>query len=79
MFYLFFFPSLACVAMMSNQIVSCFISYKNILEEKLSSWEEKSIFFLFLLLLKNLLILTDEQAIFLNCDSIIYKLYLLSK
>ena len=45
MFYLlFFFPSLAYVAMMSNQIVSCFISYKNILEEKLSSWEEKSIF-----------------------------------
>lgn len=79
MFYLLFFSSLACVAMMSNQIVSCFISYKNILEEKLSSWEEKSIFFLFLLLLKKLLILTDEQAIFLNCDSIIYKLYLLSK
>lgn len=79
MFYLLFFPSLAYVAMMSNQIASCFISYKNILEEKLSSREEKSIFFLFLLLLKNLLILTDEQAIFLNCDSIIYKLYLLSK
>lgn len=49
MFYLLlFFPSLAYVAMMSNQIVSCFISYKNILEEKLSSWEEKSIFLAFL-------------------------------
>lgn len=62
MFYLLlFFPSLAYVAMMSNQIVSCFISYKNILEEKLSSWEEKSIFSCFSLNLCLILYKIDDN------------------